>query len=264
MAVIYKIVNLISKKVYIGESKEKNPLTRWKQHTKTIAKGKGCPALRDAVKKYGIDNFKFEIILFCFDEDRFKYEIDYIKKFNSQVPNGYNICKGGYGGGFINKKHTEATKEKIREHTKKMYIDNPDLKRQISETNKVLLNTPEMKEKINQARLNSDKWKKALEEKKISVIKHTEDSKQKIRESVNKYYAENKNTNKTNIIKHREAMAKACGIKVEQYSLDGVLLNTFPSMGEAARSVKMSMGLIGFCLSGKLKTGKGFIWKKAT
>jgi group I intron endonuclease len=262
MAVIYKITNLISKKIYIGESKEKNPYTRWNQHVKTIAKNQGCPALRDAVKKYGIDNFKFEIILFCFDEDRFKYEIDYIKRFNSLVPNGYNICKGGYGGGFINKKHTDATKEKLRESSKKMYLDNPDLKRQISERNKVLMNTPEMKEKLKNSMLNSEKWKKALDDKRVGTCVRTEESKQKIRNGVNKYYSENEKFDATNIIKHREVMARASGVKVGQYSLDGVLINIFPSIREAARIINSHKNSIQVCLSGKSKYGKGFIWKK--
>ena len=118
MAVIYRITNIISKKVYIGETKEKDPYRRWKQHMNTISKNKGCPALRDSVKKYGIENFNFEILFFCFEEDRFKYEIQTINKYNSVVPNGYNICKGGYGGGFTNKKHTDETKKKISEKSK--------------------------------------------------------------------------------------------------------------------------------------------------
>jgi len=60
--------------------KKNNPYIRWNEHKRTIKNGIGCPALQDAVKKYGIDKFKFEILIICFDEDRFKYEIEYIKK----------------------------------------------------------------------------------------------------------------------------------------------------------------------------------------
>lgn len=101
MAVIYRIRNRVSGKCYIGETKEKDPYVRWKAHQQTIAKGIGCPALQDAVRKYGIQNFEFTILIFCFDEDRFQYEKDYIKRYNSQVPNGYNITPGGEGGGFL-------------------------------------------------------------------------------------------------------------------------------------------------------------------
>ena len=83
MAVIYRIRNRITGKCYIGETMEKDPHARWKQHTYNIQRGKGCPALRDAVQKHGVDAFEFQILIFCFDEDRFKYEIEYIAKYNT-------------------------------------------------------------------------------------------------------------------------------------------------------------------------------------
>ena len=63
MGYIYKITNKITNKCYIGETKQSNPESRWKEHKNTIKNGVGCPALQDAVKKYGIDNFKFEILI---------------------------------------------------------------------------------------------------------------------------------------------------------------------------------------------------------
>ena len=77
----------------------------------------GCPALGLAVKKYGIENFEFSILIICFDSDRFFYEKEYIKKYNSYGENGYNMTYGGEGGGFIGKKHTEETKKIIKEKT---------------------------------------------------------------------------------------------------------------------------------------------------
>ncbi len=38
MGFIYKITNIKTNKCYIGETKEANPETRWKQHLRTIAK----------------------------------------------------------------------------------------------------------------------------------------------------------------------------------------------------------------------------------
>ena len=63
MGFIYKIINIITNKCYIGETKKSNPESRWKQHINTIKNGVGCPALQSAVHKYGIENFKFEILL---------------------------------------------------------------------------------------------------------------------------------------------------------------------------------------------------------
>ena len=39
--------------------------------------------------------FKFQIICICFDEDCNKYEKEYITKFKSIYPNGYNLKEGG-------------------------------------------------------------------------------------------------------------------------------------------------------------------------
>jgi group I intron endonuclease len=101
MAYIYRILNKISKKVYIGITTYKDVKKRWNQHIQTASINKGCPALREAFNKYGIEKFEFSVILICFDEDRFKYEIEYIKKYNSVAPNGYNLTTGGQcGGGF--------------------------------------------------------------------------------------------------------------------------------------------------------------------
>lgn len=136
MGFIYKITNTITNKCYIGETKKSNPELRWNEHKRKIEKGIGCPALQDAVKKYGIDNFKFTVLIICFDEDRFKFEKEYIKKYNSLSPNGYNLTAGG---GFYNKKHTNETIKKITQTSKQMYINNPNLREQISNKQKILL-----------------------------------------------------------------------------------------------------------------------------
>jgi group I intron endonuclease len=119
MGYIYKITNIISKKYYIGETKKNNPQLRWNEHKRKIEQGIGCPALQDSVKKYGIENFTFEILIICFDEDRYKLEMEYIKKYNSISPNGYNLTKGGEGGGFHGKKHSQKTIDKISKIMKK-------------------------------------------------------------------------------------------------------------------------------------------------
>ena len=133
MGFIYKITNTITKKCYIGETIEKNPNSRFKAHMNGIRRGKGCPALRDAVKKHGEENFKFEVLIICFDEDCYRFEREYIKKYNSIAPNGYNILEGGQcGGGFKGKTHTAETREKIGKMSKEYYAD-PEILRAHSE-----------------------------------------------------------------------------------------------------------------------------------
>ena len=246
MAYIYRILNKLTKKCYIGETKRKDVIWRWNQHKQTIEINKGCPALRDAVKKYGIDNFEFSVLIICFDDERFKYEIEYIKKYNSVVPNGYNITNGGEGGGFQGKTHTEEVKNYIKNKLKQKYIDNPDLKKQLSERNKIVMSNPEVREKIKNGILNSEKWKKVIEDKRIGnykQIKHTEEIKNKISESLKKYNA----TNNT--------------IKIRQYDTTNNLLNEYTSISEASRKTSIQRKIISLYLRGKTNIAGGFIWK---
>ena len=114
MGYISKITNNITKKIYIGKTIQPLVETRWKQHKNLSYKNKGCTALKGAFSKYGIDNFTFTIIIICFNEDCNIYEKEYIHKYNSLVPNGYNISEGGNGGPlFKGKHHSIETKNKL-------------------------------------------------------------------------------------------------------------------------------------------------------
>ena len=255
MGFIYKITNIITNKCYIGETKKNNPYLRWNEHKRKITQGIGCPALQAAVKKYGIDNFKFEILIICFDEDRFKYEIEYIKKYNSISPNGYNLTKGGEGGGFYGKKHSQQTIDRLSISLKQKYIDNIDLKQQISERKKIVMNSLEVRNKIIQGLNNSEKWKLAKENKKVgnyNHIKPSEKTKIKIKESLQKYFSEK------SII---EIKSKISGIKISQYNNQNILLNTFNSIREASRITGIPKTTIGNALN-KNKVINGIIWKK--
>ena len=254
MAYIYRILNKLTKKCYIGETKCKDVIWRWNQHKQKIEINKGCPALRDSVKKYGIDNFEFSVLIICFDDERFKYEIEYIKKYNSVVPNGYNITNGGEGGGFQGKTHTEEVKNDIKNKLKQKYIDNPELKKQMSERNKIVMSNPEVREKIKNGILNSEKWKKVVENMRngnhknsggATNSKHSEEAKNKISESLKKYYANN-NT-----------------IKIKQYDMNNNLLNEYISISDASRKTSIQRKIISLYLRGKTNIAGGFIWKYA-
>jgi group I intron endonuclease len=251
MAYIYRILNKLTKKCYIGETKCIDVSRRWNQHKQTIEINKGCPALRDAVKKYGIDNFEFSVLIICFDDERFKYEIEYIKKYNSVVPNGYNITNGGEGGGFQGKTHTEEVKNIIKNKLKQKFIDNPELKKQMSERNKIVMKNPEVREKIKNGISNSEKYQKAIRAPRPSV-------KRKISEGLKKYHNEN---HSSNILKHREAMAKSVGVNICQYDLNNTLISTFISFNDASRQTGVPSSTIKKCVKDN-KTNRGFIWKK--
>jgi len=256
MAYIYRIINKISKKCYIGETKCKDVTRRWNQHKQTIEINKGCPALRDAVKKYGIDNFEFSVLIICFDDERFKHEIEYIKKYNSVVPNGYNLTNGGEGGGFQGKTHTEEVKNGIKNKLKQKYIDNPELKKQLSERNKIIMSNHQVRENIKNGILNSEKMKKNIEDKRTGNYKknkHTEEAKTKISESLKKYYASNVKNELNNKI----------GTKIKQYDMNNNLLNEYTSISDASRKTSVPKSSLLVHLKDNTKTGGGFIWKYA-
>ncbi len=110
MGFIYKITNTINKQCYIGQT-IMNLEERWRHHKNVKS---NCRYLKNAFQKYGIENFEFKLICICFDCDLNRFEIEYIKKYNSIVPNGYNLRAGGDNGG----KHNDETKLKISEALK--------------------------------------------------------------------------------------------------------------------------------------------------
>ena len=246
MAYIYRILNTISKKVYIGITTYKDVKKRWNQHIQTASINKGCPALCDAINKYGIQNFEFSVILICFDEDRFKYEIEYIKKYNSVAPNGYNLTNGGQGGGgFKGKKHTEEVKNRIKNTLKQKYIDNPELKKVLSDRNTLLMKQPDtinkIKEGIRKSKTNDNYTKKCI----------SDETKNKISESLKAYYCENKN--------HSNRIY----VKVHQFNNDNIFLNEYNSISRASFVTKVPRKMISLCMNGKIKIAGGFIWKYA-
>ena len=89
---IYKITNLINNKVYIGQSI--NIEKRWTRH-KSDSKHKHEP-LYKAIRKYGLENFKFEVIEECSLIQLDDLEVKWIKYYNScNYKFGYNISDGG-------------------------------------------------------------------------------------------------------------------------------------------------------------------------
>lgn len=96
---IYKIVNILNNKIYIGKSSDIEK--RWKEHirhSKSEHSRRKSP-IHKAINKYGKENFRFEIIKECLFEEMDDLEIYYIKEYNSTNRKiGYNVTNGGDGG----------------------------------------------------------------------------------------------------------------------------------------------------------------------
>ena len=163
MGFIYKITNTINGKGYVGVTTMPDAIQRFKKHIYAIYYGNGCPVLGDAVKKYGEDAFKFEVLIICFDEDVYKYEQDYITKYNTMVPNGYNVQEGGKQVcTFLGRKHSEETKKILSEKSRE-YNNRPEVKEKHRQC------AIKMNARINMGEIlrNSEKWLKARAEGRI-------------------------------------------------------------------------------------------------
>lgn len=112
---IYKITNLINNHSYIGLSTHIED--RWKYHkTPYNWEREKNKTLYQAILKYGIDNFKFEILEECSVEELSEKEKFYIDKYDT-FHNGYNMTAGGesnIGDSHPRHKLTQSDVEDIR------------------------------------------------------------------------------------------------------------------------------------------------------
>jgi group I intron endonuclease len=94
---IYCLRNKINNKTYIGQHAGTRLEKRWKQHNH---KKNGCRALKNAINKYGWENFDKFVVEMCYGdrEELDAMEKKYIIQYNSLAPNGYNLEQGGIHG----------------------------------------------------------------------------------------------------------------------------------------------------------------------
>jgi group I intron endonuclease len=237
MGYIYLITNRINGKKYVGQTIQNDINKRWTSHKNLKNKTVG-QILYNAYKKYGVNNFDYKIICICFDDDTNKYEEQYINKYNTIYPNGYNLLPGG-----DNRKHNEYTKKQISENLTGLKNPNfgvkktPEQIKQMSERMKGI-NNPQFGKKFTKEEL----------QKKLDMFKNKPEIKTKISNSLKEYYKNNLGVSKNK--------------KVEQYDLNGNLLNVFYSISEAARHVNISVQFLSRTCNKDNYTAAGFKWKK--
>ncbi len=123
---IYKIENLINGKIYIGQTVQ-SVNKRWSEHCNNKS---CCKVLKNAIAKYGKENFKITILNTVVGNNKSDIKIilntieeQLITNNNSLVPNRYNILKGGQSSSgrrwktppMLGKKQSEDAKRKVSE-----------------------------------------------------------------------------------------------------------------------------------------------------
>jgi group I intron endonuclease len=263
--IIYKITNLINKKVYIGQTTG-SIKTRWAVHLRD-SKIQKNNKFYNAIKKYGQENFKIDIIENDIDthevlNQRERYWIKYYDSYK----NGYNSTFGGEESPMKNKevckKVSEALKGKPKTinplkksqkgkkgtpHTEahKKYISEKLKNRSISEETRI---------KLRNANLGKKQSNETILKRSIAMKgkKFTEEHKKKISDSlkINGYKATGSENPRSK---------KVAQINVETNEI--VRIFESASLAQEAMSKNKTGGLIIRLLNGKGKTAYGFKWK---
>lgn len=195
---IYKTTNLINNKTYIGIHKTENIDDGYI--------GSGSHFLR-AVKKYGKDNFKREILEYCLSyEELLEKEKLYVNEDWIKDKSNYNLKTGGQSAGIL----SEESKQKISDSLKakyasgelipryvQPYIATDEQKKQISDTMKTKYASGELTPRTGIVPWNKNKvgvqkaWNKGLKTGPMS-----DEEKEKKSKTLIKYYEDNEHASK--------------------------------------------------------------------
>ena len=177
--IIYKIINLINDKIYIGQTSQ-NIKERFRQHCNCGEKIKKYSIISKAIAKYGKSNFNIEVIKQfenITQEYLNKVETYYIHKFNATNHDiGYNICTvGNKPPGMKGLKFSEESKIKSSKSHKEKWAKLTEEQRKEKlykmrvERNKIGTNFTE--DGMNRKRkYQSDRWKNAGDAEKSKWI----------------------------------------------------------------------------------------------
>ena len=208
-------------KIYVGQT-IRSIENRFEEHR--AGRSSRCRAIYNAIQYHGWDNFEKDYYE-CPDEDLNFDEELLVREMGTLSPNGYNLMEGSG-------KPSEESKQKNRDaHLgEKSYMfgipKSDETRQKLSEAHLGKTLSEETKQKISEAKIGHD----------VSG-----ETKQKMSEAKR---GENNHNSK----------------RVYQYDLDGNLIGSFASTGEAGRHLKKDGMNISACARGEQKTAYKFKW----
>lgn len=235
IAHIYRITNLVNGKMYVGQHDGSNK--------NYFAGGK---LIKKAIKKYGKENFKREILvegLFS-KEELNELEIKHIKEqcvyFHEYPERGYNLTKGGAGQREL--KHTKKTKEFLTLNSpKRIPIVQLDMDGNYINTFSSARFASSQTNIIRSSILRCCKEKGLENNKSAGGFRWCYESDYKSGNYVIKPIWENTK-------------------EVKQYTLSGEFITNYKSAGEAAKCVGVSRNSVLNVIYGITHTSAGFKW----
>ena len=121
---IYKITNVLNGKCYVGQS------IRVEGRVSGHLRGKGhCPYLANAIKKYGRENFSWEILKCCSPWNLTKWEQYYMDRIHPE----YNLTPAA--GSVLGIKWSDKSRRKLSKSLKGRKVD-PEVVARMRETQK--------------------------------------------------------------------------------------------------------------------------------
>lgn len=161
MFYVYKIVNKVNNKFYIGKTTQ-TLLERFSNHLSEARRWQSCldsntsfgynSKLYPAMNKYGYDNFYIELIEEVDSLDLLNCREKYwISRLNSQEL-GYNIASGGDGGFFLGCHHSISARTKISTALRNR-VCKVETRNKLSKAKQNKSLTAETKNKISKAKL---------------------------------------------------------------------------------------------------------------
>ena len=275
MMVIYTITNLVNGKKYVGQTTQE-PMIRWSRHKREALNYNSTQAIHCAIRKYGIINFRFDVI----DTDvnsidsLNESEIEWISHYDTFEGDGYNMTSGGEGcivseeakrnmsNAQKGKTHSEETKRKIGLASKGNNsnldkIVSEETREKISKANMGRIVSLETRVKIGNAHRGKIVSEETREKIRQSLLghKHTDETKQKVSEAVKGRIT----SDETKIKMQSNSQCKP----ILQLTITGKFITEHHSINGAARTTGILRTAINNALAKKsgLSYSGGFIWR---